>query len=243
MASVASWVRSFGVSIAIHAMVLAVVYERSAVRAPDPGLHALVPVRIVWEEPAPGPPAAAAVPAPVARVPPPSVPEAVARKEEPVRVKTEVPRRPARRRGPRPVAPQSPAPVPEGASDAGATAATAADASAGSGTRGDGGGGSGTGDAPLALAAVARPPELVERVLPEYPPRARTLELEGQVVLEVVLDREGRPEPEIRVLRSQPPFDAAALAAVRRWRFRPARDAAGRAVRVLMEIPVRFELR
>ncbi|MCC7540700.1 MAG: energy transducer TonB, partial [Deltaproteobacteria bacterium] len=86
-------------------------------------------------------------------------------------------------------------------------------------------------------------PELVERVLPEYPARARALELEGQVVLEVVVDREGRPEPAIRVLRSQPPFDGAAVAAVRRWRFRPARDAEGHPVRVLMEVPVRFELR
>jgi protein TonB len=99
------------------------------------------------------------------------------------------------------------------------------------------------GEAALPLAAVAHPPELVERMLPEYPARARALELEGQVVLEVVLDREGRPEPGIRVLRSQPAFDDSALAAVRRWRFRPARDAAGRPVRVLMEIPVRFELR
>lgn len=101
----------------------------------------------------------------------------------------------------------------------------------------------GLGEAPLALGAVARPPELVERVTPEYPARARALEVEGQVVLEMVIDRDGRPEADVRVIRSVPMLDAAALAAVRQWRFRPARDVEGRAVRVIMQVPVRFELR
>jgi protein TonB len=45
------------------------------------------------------------------------------------------------------------------------------------------------------------------------------------------------------VLKSVAPLDAAAIAAVRQWRFRPARDADGRPVRVIMEVPVRFVLR
>jgi protein TonB len=101
----------------------------------------------------------------------------------------------------------------------------------------------GLGGAPVPLRAVASPPELLERVVPEYPARARALEIEGQVVLEVVLDRTGRPEPDIRIVRSVALLDAAAVAAVRRWRFRPARDATGRPVRVVMEVPVRFVLR
>jgi protein TonB len=63
------------------------------------------------------------------------------------------------------------------------------------------------------------------------------------VLLEVVLDRSGRPEEDIRVLKSVALLDAAAIAAVRQWRFRPARDAGGHPVRVVMEVPVRFVLR
>jgi protein TonB len=79
--------------------------------------------------------------------------------------------------------------------------------------------------------------------MPEYPARARHLEIEGQVVLEIVVDREGRPEPDVRTVRSIALLDAAAVAAVRRWRFRPARDAGGRPVRVVLQVPLRFELR
>lgn len=101
----------------------------------------------------------------------------------------------------------------------------------------------GLGDVALPLRAVAAPPELVARVLPDYPARARAMQIEGQVVLEVVLDRNGRIEDAIRVVHSIPALDAAAIAAVKQWRFRPARDGSGRAVRVLMEVPVRFVLR
>ncbi|MCC6846864.1 MAG: TonB family protein [Deltaproteobacteria bacterium] len=237
MGSAVSWLRSFGVSMAIHALAAAAVCDRVLPVPSDARLRALVPVRLVWREPAPGPPAAAA-PLPVAAVAPPSPPERASPPEPPLRVKADRLRRPTQRREPRAVA--TPA-VPDAGSSA-AGAATARPAPPADATAGGGGGG-GAGDGPVALASVARPPEILERVVPEYPARARALELEGQVVLEVVLDREGRPEPAIRVLRSRPPFDAAAVAAVRRWRFRPARDADGNAVRVLIEIPVRFELR
>ena len=101
----------------------------------------------------------------------------------------------------------------------------------------------GLGDVPLALRDVAAPPELVTRVLPDYPARARAMQIEGQVLLEVVLDRSGRVEDEIRVARSIPALDAAAIAAVKQWRFRPGRDRNGQPVRVRMEVPVRFVLR
>ncbi len=83
----------------------------------------------------------------------------------------------------------------------------------------------------------------MHRVLPDYPPRARARRIEGQVMLEVILDREGRIEDDVRVLRSIPELDDAAIAAVRQWRFRPARDAAGQPVRVRMDVPIQFVLR
>jgi len=38
-------------------------------------------------------------------------------------------------------------------------------------------------------------------------------------------------------------FDAAAVAALHQWRFEPGRDRDGKPVRVLIEVPIRFQLR
>ncbi|MEO6028966.1 MAG: TonB family protein [Candidatus Binatia bacterium] len=246
-------------SIAVHAA--AVLAFALALGAGHQHRHdaPLAPTRLVWIEPArgmvPAQPARGSAPAPAAAAPdaqsPPSAPAAsepapvpLAKKPEPAPVP-----RLARRSELRP-APTKPrdlpsaAPAPEQRDVD--TAPATAPAVGGNGEAAKGvaeGAPAGLGDAPLRLSSVATPPELVERIVPEYPSRARALEIEGQVLLEVVLDRNGRPEAGIRVLRSVSMLDAAAVAAVRQWRFRPARDADGHAVRVIMEVPVRFVLR
>lgn len=104
------------------------------------------------------------------------------------------------------------------------------------------------GDPPVAAASAAAAPSfaerpgvvdgvpVVERVPPEYPPRAVRQGQEGTVLLRVDLDAAGLPLA-VAVERSSGHrlLDQAALAAVRRWRF-----AAGRAGRILQ--PVRFRL-
>jgi len=55
--------------------------------------------------------------------------------------------------------------------------------------------------------------------VPPFPPLARG---SGVVLLEVNVDRGGAVE-DATVIRSAPPFDEPARAAVRQWRFRPAR--------------------
>lgn len=101
----------------------------------------------------------------------------------------------------------------------------------------------GTGTAPVPAGQVAHPPTLVHRVAPTYPDDARRREIEGLVVLEAVLDRDGKIEPGVKVVRSIPALDDEALRAVQQWRFRPARDASGRTLRVILEVPIRFVLR
>lgn len=101
----------------------------------------------------------------------------------------------------------------------------------------------GTGTQPVPAGQVAHPPTLVHRVAPTYPDDARRREIEGLVVLEAVLDRDGRIEPGVKVVRSIPALDEEALRAVQQWRFRPARDASGRTLRVILEVPIRFVLR
>jgi protein TonB len=99
------------------------------------------------------------------------------------------------------------------------------------------------GDTPIPAARVAAPPVALERVLPRYPPQARARGLEGRVLLRAIIDRLGHVEPEVEVRESIAMLDAAAIEALRRWRFSPGRDAGGDTVRVLVEVPMRFQLR
>lgn len=65
---------------------------------------------------------------------------------------------------------------------------------------------------------------LEEKVPPRYPESARVERAEGQVLLGVVVPRDGVPE-ELRVLSADPPglgFEEAALDAVSQWRYEPA---------------------
>lgn len=99
------------------------------------------------------------------------------------------------------------------------------------------------GSDPLPVKQVANPPLLLSRIMPEYPRQARLQGVEGLVLLEAVLAVDGHVEDDIKVLQSIPSLDLAAMQALRRWRFRPARDQENRPVRVILEVPMRFVLR
>jgi protein TonB len=101
----------------------------------------------------------------------------------------------------------------------------------------------GQGKEPLPVDQVANPPLLLSRVVPDYPRQARLRGVEGLVLLEAILDLEGRIEDSVKVLQSIPSLDQAAIDALRRWRFRPARDHTNQPVRVILEVPVRFVLK
>lgn len=78
---------------------------------------------------------------------------------------------------------------------------------------------------------------------PEYPLSARRLGQEGWVVLRVKVDPSGAPA-EVHLARSSGviSLDRAALEAVRRWTFVPARRGE-EAVAAWVEVPIRFQLR
>jgi len=92
-------------------------------------------------------------------------------------------------------------------------------------------------------AVVYWAPILLSKVVPAYPENARRLGIEGEVVLQFVVDRSGLVEPEIQVVASLPMLDQAAIDAVRRWHFSPGRDRDGNPVRVLVRVPLQFTLR
>ncbi|OLB52408.1 MAG: hypothetical protein AUI08_00660 [Gemmatimonadetes bacterium 13_2_20CM_2_65_7] len=77
---------------------------------------------------------------------------------------------------------------------------------------------------------------------PEYPPSLRNSGVQGRVRLELVVDTLGRPEPAtVRAVTSpNDSLSSAAVTAMKSCLFTPARIG-GRAVRVLIQIPIDFK--
>ena len=77
---------------------------------------------------------------------------------------------------------------------------------------------------------------------PDYPAEARRRKWEGTVILRVEVEADGTVRScDVAVSSGHAVLDDAARAAVRRWRFAPAR-LAGSAVAARVEVPVRFQL-
>ena len=83
-----------------------------------------------------------------------------------------------------------------------------------------------------------RTPTKIKHVSPAYPEIAKAAAVRGMVILEVLVDREGRVA-EALVLRSIPLLDQAALDAVRQWVFTPTL-LNGNPVQVIMTVTVNF---
>ena len=79
---------------------------------------------------------------------------------------------------------------------------------------------------------------LVHRVQPEYPPLAKSVRIQGEVVLQAVISRNGTIE-NLQVLSGHPMLVRAAVDAVRQWRYRPYL-LNGEAVEVETQITVNF---
>jgi len=93
---------------------------------------------------------------------------------------------------------------------------------------------------PVRVALLPEPPRKIADARPIYPDIARTNRVEGTVVLEAVLDPTGRVT-QLRVVRSIPLLDQAALDAVKQWRYTPS-TYGGKPVSVLMTVTIRFTL-
>ncbi len=90
------------------------------------------------------------------------------------------------------------------------------------------------------IGAVVRP-VLVERVEPQYTETARRVRLEGTVIVQAVIDEEGRVV-DVKILKPLPMgLDRAAVDAVSRWRFKPA-TLYGRPVKVYYSLTVNFRV-
>ena len=98
-------------------------------------------------------------------------------------------------------------------------------------------------DQVLSVDVVQEKPERLTGPQPQYPPLLQQAGIEGRVMVQAIVDTTGRIEPNsVRVVESaNPGFDQPAKVAVLKSLFRPGR-VYGRAVRVLVAIPIDFKI-
>lgn len=104
------------------------------------------------------------------------------------------------------------------------------------------GSGGGMGGGPYRPGSGIEPPSLLHEVKPDYTEDARRRGVTGEVIMEIVVRRDGSVG-DVRILQGLGyGLDARALQAVRSWRFSPARRH-GTPVDVLVEVAMEFRLR
>lgn len=102
--------------------------------------------------------------------------------------------------------------------------------------------GGGTGGGPYRPGSGVDPPRLLKEVRADYTDDARRANVSGEVVLEIVVRRDGTVG-DVKILRRLGSgLDQRAIDAVRQWRFAPAR-LKGTPVDVVVEVGVEFKLR
>ena len=104
------------------------------------------------------------------------------------------------------------------------------------------GSGGGTGGGPYRPGSGITPPRLLREVKADYTDEARQRGISGEVVLEIVVRRDGTVG-DVRILQGLASgLNDRAVQAVKQWRFAPAQRL-GAAVDVIVEVAVEFRLR
>ena len=98
---------------------------------------------------------------------------------------------------------------------------------------------------PFAAQEQARTtsPVLIKEVKPDYTDAAKARKVQGTVEMAVLVQTDGAPGPDVRILKSlDPDLDQQAIKAVRQWRFKPGTKD-GQPVAVDVNIEMTFTLR
>jgi protein TonB len=96
------------------------------------------------------------------------------------------------------------------------------------------------GDGALRVGGNIKPPTKIRNVNPVYPEDAKAQKVQGVVIIEARIEPDGRVG-DVRILRSIPMLDEAALEAVRQWEFTPT-WLNGEPVPVIMTVTLNFTL-
>lgn len=99
-----------------------------------------------------------------------------------------------------------------------------------------------TSDPVFALDDLDQPPRVLSQPAPEYPSALRKQKLDGTVYVLFMVNRTGRVDTPIVQKSTNPAFEAAALQAVKRWKFEPGKRN-GAAVVFRMRVPITFKSR
>jgi len=83
-------------------------------------------------------------------------------------------------------------------------------------------------------------PEAITKVSPEYPDIARQSSMEGTAIVKALVGKDGHVKDTV-VVKSVPVLDDAAVAAVKKWVFKPALSN-NKPVAVWVAVPVKFSL-
>jgi TonB family protein len=94
---------------------------------------------------------------------------------------------------------------------------------------------------PTVFIAFEKPPEPVFKAFPEYPDVAKRTGLEGTVIVQVLLNKEGKVKKALVAKTNNEIFSEASLEAAQKWVFTPALMQ-GKPVTVWITIPFRFRL-
>ena len=94
--------------------------------------------------------------------------------------------------------------------------------------------------APVRVGGEIKEPKKVRNVNPVYPKIAQAAKVSGVVILEATISKEGEVR-DVKVLRSIPMLDNAAIEAVRQWRYTPTL-LNGVPVDIIMTVTVNFTL-
>jgi TonB family protein len=104
------------------------------------------------------------------------------------------------------------------------------------------GSGGGMGGGPYRPGSGITPPSILREVKADYTEEARRRNIEGEVVLEIVVRRDGSVG-DVKLLNGLGSgLNDRAIAAVKQWRFSPAKRL-GSPVDVIVEVAVEFKLR
>ena len=94
---------------------------------------------------------------------------------------------------------------------------------------------------PMRVGGEVKEPIEISRVRPQYPEAARKARMQGVVILEAIITKDGAVS-DVRVLRGiNPLLDNAAMRAVQQWKYKPA-TFNGRTVPVYLTVTVTFTL-
>jgi TonB family protein len=94
---------------------------------------------------------------------------------------------------------------------------------------------------PLTVGGAVIRPVLLDKIEPQYTETARRVRLEGTVLVQAVIDEQGRVV-DVKILKPLPMgLDKAGVDAVSRWRFQPA-TLYGRPVKVYYSLTVNFRV-